>query len=94
MKYDASVDIFSFGVVSTFTLSQIFPCNLLAPTYRNEQRKIVGHSELERRAQYMEIICRQLRKNHPLLEMIEKCLDFPEDRPSIRGVASVKAGQS
>ena len=82
-KYDASVDIFSFGVVSIFTLSQTFPCNLLAPNYRNEQRKLVGRSELERRAQYMQMIYRQLRENHPLLRMIERCLDFPEDRPSI-----------
>ena len=82
-KYDASVDIFSFGVVSIFTLSQTFPCNLLAPNYRNEQRKLVGRSELERRTQYMQMIYRQLRENHPLLQMIERCLDFPEDRPSI-----------
>ena len=85
-KYDATVDIFSFGVVSIFTLSQTFPCNLLAPTYRNEQRKIVGRSELERRDQYMQMIYRQLRENHPLLQMIERCLDFPEDRPSISEV--------
>ena len=25
----------------------------------------------------------QLRETHPLLQMIERCLDFPEDRPSI-----------
>ena len=31
----------------------------------------------------MKMIRRQLRKNHPLLQMIEECLDFPEDRPSI-----------
>ena len=31
----------------------------------------------------MRMIYRQLRENHPLLQMIEGCLDFPEDRPSI-----------
>ena len=81
-KYDASVDIFSFGVVSIFTLSQTFPCNLLAPNYR-EGRRHIARTELERRAQYMQMIYRQLRENHPLLQMIERCLDFPEDRPSI-----------
>ena len=81
-KYDASVDIFSFGVVSIFTLSQTFPCNLLAPNYRKGRRHI-ARTELERRAQYMQMIYRQLRENHPLLQMIERCLDFPEDRPSI-----------
>ena len=85
-KYGTSVDIFSFGVVAIFTLSQTFPCNLLAPNYRNEQRKLVGRTELERRAQYMQMIYRQLRENHPLLQMVEGCMDFPEDRPSIGAV--------
>ena len=35
-KCDASIDIFSFGVVAIFTFCQTFPCNLLAPTYRDE----------------------------------------------------------
>ena len=85
-KYDASIDVFSFGVVAIFTLSQTFPCDLLAPTYRNEQRLIIGRSELERREHYMRMIYSQLRENHPLLQMIERCLDFPDDRPSIRQV--------
>ena len=82
-RYDASIDVFSFGVVSIFTLSQTFPFKLLAPNYRNEQRRIIGRSELERRERYMRMIYSQLREKHPLLQMIERCLDFPEDRPSI-----------
>ena len=85
-KYDASIDIFSFGVVAIFTLCQTFPCDLLAHNYRNERRRIIGRSELERRERYMRMIYRQLREKHPLLQMIEGCLDFPEDRPSIREV--------
>ena len=85
-KYDASIDIFSFGVVAIFTLCQTFPCDLLAPNYRDERRRIVGRTELERRERYMRMIYRQLREKHPLLQMIEGCLDFPEDRPSIREV--------
>ena len=85
-KYDASIDIFSFSVVAIFTLCQTFPCDLLAPTYRDERRRIIGRSELERRERYMRMIYRVLREKHPLLQMIEGCLDFPEDRPSIREV--------
>ena len=85
-KYDISIDIFSFGVVAIFTLSQTFPCNLLAPNYRDERRRLVARSEVERRGQYMQMIYSQLREGHPLLEMIERCLDFPEDRPGIREV--------
>ena len=81
-KYGKSIDIFSFGVVAIFTLSQAFPCNLLAPTYR-EGRKHKARTELERRESYMRMIRRQLRGKHPLLQMIEWCLDFPEDRPNI-----------
>ena len=78
-KYGVSIDVFSFGVVAIFTLSETFPYNLLAPTYRNEQKQIVGRSELERRNQYMQMIYNRLREDHPLLQMIERCLDFPED---------------
>ena len=85
-KYDASIDIFSFGVVAIFTLCQTFPCDLLAHTYRDERRIIIGRSELERRERYMRMIYRVLREKHPLLQMIDGCLDFPEDRPSIREV--------
>ena len=84
-KYDASIDVFSFGVVSIFTLCQTFPCQLLAPTYR-EGRRHIARTELERRDHYMRMIYSQLREQHPLLQMIERCLDFPEDRPSISEV--------
>ena len=84
-KYDVSIDVFSFGVVAIFTLSQTFPCDLLAPNYR-EGRRHIARTELERRERYMRMIYCQLRENHPLLQMIERCLDFPEDRPSIRQV--------
>ena len=30
-KYDASIDIFSFGVVTIFTIGETFPCDPLAP---------------------------------------------------------------
>ena len=84
-KYNASIDVFSFGVVAIFTLAQTFPCDLLAPTYR-EGRQHKARTELDRRERYMTMIHKQLRENHPLLQVIEGCLDFPEDRPSIRVV--------
>ena len=87
-KYGVGIDVFSFGVVAIFTLSQTFPCNLLAPNYR-EGRRLLGRTELERREHYTSMIYSQLRENHPLLQMIEKCLDFPEERPSIREVIAL-----
>ena len=87
-KYDASIDIFSFGVVAIFTLSQTFPCNLLATGYR-KGGCLLARTELERREHYMRMIYRQLRENHPLLQMIERCLDFPENRPNIGEVVGL-----
>ena len=84
-KYNMGIDVFSFGVVAIFTLSQTFPCDLLASTYREDGR-LLGRTELERREHYMRMIYSQLRENHPYLQMIERCLDFPENRPSIREV--------
>ena len=81
-RYGENIDIFSFGVVAIFTLCQTFPNKLLAPTYR-EGRQHKARTELERRESYMRTIRRQLREKHPLLQMIEGCLDFPEDRLSI-----------
>ena len=82
-RYGTSIDIFSFGVVAIFALCQTFPNKLLAHNYRDERRRIIGRTELERRESYMRMIRRQLREKHPLLQMIEGCLDFPEDRLSI-----------
>ncbi|CAI8052108.1 Dual specificity protein kinase shkC [Geodia barretti] len=84
-KYGASIDIFSFGVVAIFTLSQTFPSSLLPTAYR-ERGRLLARTELERRERYTRMIYSQLREKHPLLQMIEGCLDFPEDRPSIREV--------
>ena len=85
-KYGVSIDIFSFGVVAIFALSQTFPCNLLAPTYPGDQGEPKARTELQRRAKYMQLIYSQLRKDHPLLKIIERCLDFPTRRPTIREV--------
>ena len=83
--YGSSIDIFSFAVVSIFTLSQTFPCDLLAPTYRRGVQHI-ARTELQRREKYMKLIYSQLHKKHPLVQMIERCLDFPENRPTVAEV--------
>ena len=84
-RYDASIDVFSFGVVSIFTLSQTFPSHLLPTAYKKGGR-LPARTELERRERYMRMIYNQLREKHPLLRMIEGCLNFPEDRPCISEV--------
>ena len=89
-RYDVAIDIFSLGVVAIFTVSQTFPCNLLAPNYRDDSRRLLARTELERREMYMRKVYSQLPENHPLIQMIERCLEnSPDDRPSIQQVVQL-----
>ena len=82
-RYDVTIDIFSLGVVAIFTLSQMFP-EPLAAAYMGANRKMVGRTELERRGNYMQEVRRQFREGHPLVQMIQRCLNnIIEERPTI-----------
>ena len=93
-KYDASIDIFSVGVVTIFTIGEVFPCDPLAPTYTDEEHGLlIARTELQRRSEYMRSVntqlraCGQLRGDHPLIQLIQQCLqNVPVKRPSIREV--------
>ena len=90
-KYDASIDIFSLGVVTIFTIGETFPCDPLASTYVNEETGLlVARNELQRRSEYMAFVnqhlraCGQLRADHPLIRIIRQSLEnLPAKRPSI-----------
>ena len=90
-KYDASIDVFSFGVVTIFTIGETFPCDPLAHNYINrETGLLVARTELQRRSKYMQNVntqlrgCGQLRGDHPLIQLIQQCLqNGPDKRPSI-----------
>ena len=83
-RYDVPIDIFSFGVVAMFTLSQDFPVPLPAAYMDKETMTMVGRTELQRRGSYMQKIERQLRKEHPLILLIQNCLkNLLEQRPLI-----------
>ena len=93
-KYDASIDIFSLGVVTIFAIGENFPCDPLAATYLDEDSGLlVARTELQRRSEYMESVyeklhaCGQLRGDHPFIRLIEWCLhNGPHKRPSIHEV--------
>ena len=93
-KYNASIDIFSFGVVTIFTIGETFPCDPLAHNYINKETGLlVARTELQRRSEYMQNVntqlraCGQLRGDHPLIQLIQQCLqNVPAERPSIRKV--------
>ena len=83
-RYDVTIDIFSFGVVAMFTLSQDFPDPLPAAYMDEETMTMVGRTELQRRGSYMQKIERQFREEHPLILMIQNCLkNIPRQRPLI-----------
>ena len=85
-RYDTSIDIFSMGVVALFTLSQMFPDPLPA-AFMNDRRRMVGRTELERRAEYMQEILRQFPQGHPFVQLIQQCLkNRIKKRPSIQQV--------
>ena len=88
--HDPSVDIFSFGVVTIFTIGETFPCDLQEPNYFDKETDVlVARTELQRRSEYMQQVraCDQLREGHPLILLIEQCLhNLPARRPSIREV--------
>ena len=90
-KYDASIDVFSLGVTTMFTIGGVFPCDPLEHNYYDEKSgMLLGHTELQRRSEYMRYVneqlhaCGQLRGDHPLIRLIQQCLhNGPHKRPSI-----------
>ena len=90
-KYDASIDIFSLGVVTIFTIGGTFPCDPLPHNYFDERSGLlVARTELQRRSGYMAGVnqqlraCGQLRGDHPLIGLIQQCLqNLPAARPGV-----------
>ena len=93
-KYDASIDVFSLGVVTIFTIGGVFPCDPQEPTYEDENTGLlVARTELQRRGEYMLYVneklhaCGQLCGDHPLIRLIQQCLQNKSSkRPGIREV--------
>ena len=86
-NYDTKLDIFSFGNLALFTLTQVFPV-LKAPNYIDSvARQHIARSELERRADHVQQVHEVFGQQHALVRMVEQCLqDFPDDRPTINEV--------
>ena len=93
-RYSASIDVFSLGISTIFTIGGVFPCDPLEHNYYDENSGLlVARTELQRRSKYMRYVneqlraCGQLRGDHPLIRLIQQCLhNFPAKRPGIREV--------
>ena len=81
-KYDTSLDVFSFGHLSLFTIIQS-PIHSLPPsTYTDDEGKVHGCSEVKRREQYLGKAEQHLEGEHSLLKLVKLCLhNQPAQRP-------------
>ena len=83
IRYNTAIDIFSFGVVSLFTLTQTFPKTLQPANYIDEKTKeLKARNEIERRDRYVLQMKAALGETSALVKLTLDCLNFkPEDRP-------------
>ena len=83
-KYNTSLDVFSFGHLALFTITQVFPKDLLPQTYQHHKTgKIMGYTEIERRKKYITLLENMLPKSHPIVHLIRECLAYdPSARPT------------
>ena len=84
-RYDTAIDLFSLGVVAMFLLTQEFPKDLKPATYTDEVKgTLVARTELERREKYAPKLYCIFLKSHPLIQLVESCLEnSPKARPPI-----------
>ena len=91
-RYDASLDMFSYGHVSLYTLTHVFPSHLLPATYPDsyDPRKLLARSEIQRRSQYVEKLeAIEMIPSH-LSDMVKACLEnIPQHRPTAKNMAEV-----
>ena len=82
VAYDPSLDVFSFGHLSLFTVTQTPVRPLLPPTYCDSSGKLCARSEVKRREKFVEAAEQLLSENHSLLIVIKQCLhNNPAQRP-------------
>lgn len=88
-SYNTKLDIFSYGVVMLFTITQVFPKDLEPATYMDrETQALLARSEVDRRARYFEmadhLIGDQTNPAHKLITLAEECLhNDPAKRPTV-----------
>ena len=96
-KYDTSLDIFSFGNIALFTLTQKFP-DVDGPTTTDlKTGNITGLSEIQRRKNGFEILLRQFETKKTYITLTSDCLqNVPASRPSatvlVKRLTSIPTG--
>ena len=82
--YCDKLDMFSFGHLSLYALTQVYPEHLLAPNIPSSKtEKLTSRSEVERRAPYIEILDETLGGESLLVKLVKQCLsNIPQKRPT------------
>ena len=79
---DSKIDILQFGNLTLFAVLQKEIRPIKPPTYYCDSTKTKCYrSEKERREQFMEMAKIELSEDPTLFEMIEQCLNAPNERP-------------
>ena len=92
--YGPSLDMFSFGQLVLFTAIQVFPQNLQAPSYFDPAtNEVKGRTELERRAQYIDILHRMFDSGHSLVVLMKQCLEYEAVRRPTAAQAMERLGE-
>ena len=82
VTYDPSLDVFSFGHLSLFTITQTPVRPLLPPSYTDSTGKLCARSEVRRREPFVEKAEQLLSENQSLVATIKQCLrNDPAERP-------------
>ena len=82
VKYDSSLDVFSFGQLSLFTIIQSPIRSLLPSTYTDTEGSLHARSEVKRRKWYLDMAEELLGKEHSLVVLVKQCLqNHPAQRP-------------
>ena len=88
-KYDPSLDVFSFGHLALFTITQTPVRPLLSYNYSDSRGKLRARSEVKRREEFVEkaeqLLSEKaeqlLSENHSLVALIKQCL---HNNPALR----------
>ena len=80
-KYDPSLDVFSFGHLALFTITQAPVRPLLPHTYPDSTGELRARSEVKRREEFVEKAEQLLSENHSLVAVMKQCL---HNNPALR----------
>ena len=82
-RYSAVLDMFSYGNLAVFTLTQTFPDLKAATYFDTNSQKIIARSEVERRDDLFQQLYEELEEEHKLVTLSKQCLsNNPAERPT------------